>query len=374
MASVAADQVNLPFAVDRAAGTELSVQVARGLRAAIHNGFYAPGEQLPGVRQMARALATSNVVILRAVRELVEDGLLASRPGSGIRVLREDERSWRGHVLWVGGTLQAYYFAAVEETVAAGLAAANLRLTAITYVDALPDVGAAMLRACLQTMGITLVVNTLAIPELPELCRHYGIPLVDCADHAAGNLWRDDRSALRELAAHVQRLGGPEVMVLALLDNQFASVRQALAERGLTVRRAPVTWVDGHSRQEANERTGFASTHALLAAGPPPELLYVADDYVARGCLTALLEAGLRIPEDIQTVFHANRGNNLAWHQPFTRIENDPAEVGRAIVKLIRAANNGTPVSPAERIGPRFIVGASTRPVPAPAELQLTTA
>ena len=48
------------------------------------------------------------------------------------------------------------------------------------------------------------------------------------------------------------------------------------------------------------------------------------DDYLASGGLVALLEAGLRIPDDIRVATFCNRGDEPVMAVSFARIECDP--------------------------------------------------
>ena len=77
--------MDLHLRVDRAAGG-LANQVAAELRTAIRSGRLAGGSRLPASRELARDLAVSRGVIVEAYEQLVAEGFLVSRQGSGTRV------------------------------------------------------------------------------------------------------------------------------------------------------------------------------------------------------------------------------------------------------------------------------------------------
>ena len=76
---------DLYLRVDRAAGG-LAAQVAAELRTAIRSGRLPGGGRLPASRELARDLGMSRGVIVEAYAQLVAEGFLVSRQGSGTRV------------------------------------------------------------------------------------------------------------------------------------------------------------------------------------------------------------------------------------------------------------------------------------------------
>ncbi len=86
---------DLLVTLDRARPRSLRVQLERGLRDAIASGSLAPGAALPPSRLLARELDVSRSVVVDAYEQLVAEGYLQARRGSGTRV-RGDETSERG--------------------------------------------------------------------------------------------------------------------------------------------------------------------------------------------------------------------------------------------------------------------------------------
>src|SRR5215211_6897308 len=84
-----AQQVELAPDLERTSDLPLAVQLAWRLRILIASGRLAPGDRLPGVRELAGG-TDINVNTARAVyRRLEEEGLIASRHGSGTFVAEE---------------------------------------------------------------------------------------------------------------------------------------------------------------------------------------------------------------------------------------------------------------------------------------------
>ncbi|MDA8285689.1 MAG: GntR family transcriptional regulator [Actinomycetota bacterium] len=83
----------LEFQVDRREPVPLHDQVAAEIRRAIADGEAPPGERLPPARDLAAVLGVNSNTVLRALRGLRDEGLLAFRRGRGITVAGTPGRS-----------------------------------------------------------------------------------------------------------------------------------------------------------------------------------------------------------------------------------------------------------------------------------------
>lgn len=83
-----ANAIALPAlgAFDRKTG-QLSLQLARALKNAIHKGELKAGDLLPSTRSFAAALNLARGTVLEAFEQLVAEGFLESKHGSGTRVI-----------------------------------------------------------------------------------------------------------------------------------------------------------------------------------------------------------------------------------------------------------------------------------------------
>lgn len=68
-------------------------QVAGELRRAIADGEAKPGERLPPAKDLAAVLGVNTNTVLRALRELRDEGLLEFRRGRGITVTGTPEQT-----------------------------------------------------------------------------------------------------------------------------------------------------------------------------------------------------------------------------------------------------------------------------------------
>lgn len=89
----------------------------------------------------------------------------------------------------------------------------------------------------------------------------------------------------------VATITGPQSMVGSI--DRRAGFHSALADAGMT----PFVEAEG----DYSEESGQAAARRILAQGVP-DAIFVASDLMARGALTELRAAGLRVPEDVAVV------------------------------------------------------------------------
>jgi DNA-binding transcriptional regulator YhcF (GntR family) len=71
------------IAVDRNADVPIGVQLAWALRTRIGDGDFAPGERLPGMRDLAEAIGVNLNTVRAVYQRLEQEGLIESQQGSG---------------------------------------------------------------------------------------------------------------------------------------------------------------------------------------------------------------------------------------------------------------------------------------------------
>lgn len=74
---------DLMIHVDPNAGDTLQHQIYAGVRGAILNGLIKPGQRLPSSRSLATNLGVSRTTSLLALDQLIAEGYVSTRPGSG---------------------------------------------------------------------------------------------------------------------------------------------------------------------------------------------------------------------------------------------------------------------------------------------------
>jgi len=104
------------------------------------------------------------------------------------------------------------------------------------------------------------------------------------------------------------------------------------------------------------------AAHCMFASWRPKkrrEAFFFIDDYIARGAMTAMLENGLRIGEDVLVGALSNVGIDLVYSKDVTRIEMDASKDASCTAEaILRWLDFGT--FPSEVVAPSVFVAGET--------------
>jgi LacI family transcriptional regulator len=107
--------------------------------------------------------------------------------------------------------------------------------------------------------------------------------------------------------------------------------RDALQAAGL---RLP----DSYTIAASDDVTGYDAARRLLALSPRPDAIFGYNDPAAAGAMKAVLEAGLRIPEEVKVIGAGNMHYSDLLRIPLSTIDQSSAAIGhQAAEMLIRA-------------------------------------
>jgi len=338
----------LPFSVNRNEPTRLFEQIYKGMRDAIVCGFYREGDILPARSAIAAYLGVSEVVVRKALGMLISEKLLTSRPRIGCMVLKPRGMHMFAKVLIVNAERAGGYPMGVKtemiekELFSAGYCPCSIWLDN----DARGRIDCSDFRRALDSNPDFVVIQSCPMHQrgLVRLAERYGRPYIvigSLVHNSCRNIFstRDCNcaGALRAFvdACRTERIRS--VCQMGFGQDSFMDAKRLLEGVGIYVERVDVDIALTLGSLEKIQRDGSVAMQRRLRAGPLPDLLFFVDDYLTLGAMPALLERGVRIPEDVKVVTFANKGFGPVFTKSFTRIEMDMRKAGQALGKSLVA-------------------------------------
>lgn len=330
------------FHLDSDDNIPLSRQLVASLKDAIVHGAWKPGDVLPTIHALASMARTSVKTARRALEILAEDGWTEPRRGVGSTVRdRGVDIRIRGQVLlYVRETGYSYYAAEFAATLDARLRARGYRASVIEAVGRNEKTAVGRLATALKERW-ALVLMMGGCSEARRVVAESGRPFALVGD--GGPIPRvsvpscvarfpiQSGKALPEFVRECVRRGVSRVVQFKYAEGAFDAF-EMLSVAGIRV--ATVT-IPRQSSPEAVSRASLVAMRRIVARRALPDLFLFTDDHCAQGGLLALAVAGVRIPEDVAVVTHANKGLGPVWGKPLARLEMDAAAHARALSNAI---------------------------------------
>lgn len=362
----------LPFTIDRNNAARISDQMTDGLRQAILAGHYPPGDELPTIRDMAKALGISIRAPLVAVRRLCDEGLLASRPRHGIVVVDKGAIVRRGHLLFVSPDGDGSQYVNILAGALRDALAAEHYLYTRVAVRQKPRGGYdfGMLDVALR-QSVDLVLLMFDRPDIVRHLSRCGVPFAVIsrrdvkAPNCIGRIRFDRNAAVPDFIRRCLAADVRSVLQICSEPGETDTV-PGLLKAGIQAEEIVIRYpLDTDTVAEDCARIAMDWFEERLSRGTDwlPDLLFFADDVQATGALMALLHHGVRIPEDVRVVTWLNRGFGPVFWCSLSRMEMDPVAQGKAVANYTLSFLRGKGFPVAAAIGPHFVDG-DTFPVP----------
>jgi LacI family transcriptional regulator len=123
--------------------------------------------------------------------------------------------------------------------------------------------------------------------------------------------------------AHIR---GPEISTGA---GRLLGYRRTLAKHRL---KAPPEYV---AAREPGDIGGYDAMRRLLRQDPPPDGVFGFNDPVAAGAIKAILEAGLRVPQDVAVIGVGNVHYSDLLRVPLSTVDQSTLLIGRSAADLL---------------------------------------
>lgn len=360
-------RIGVPFAVSRTNGRDLTSQIVDGLRRAIVCGYYKPGDVLPTLGELSAGLGVSMNVVRTAVRRLAEEGFILPRRHIGSVVQPLGLKIRRGHVLLVqNGTASSHANAIVGAIRSSLVRQGYLVTTVAVFCDANGRYDLVPLEMELRGT-VNLAILVMNRPAVERMLAKSGIPFMIYGDRRcrapnfAGLVRQSLGEAQGEVVDECARLGIKRILAVRMWQQRSDNLAERFAKAGMAIDEWCVWSQELESRDEAVQRAGlarFAERFRSEGRAWLPELLvFPDDDYLAAGCLMALLAEGVRVPEDVRVVTLANKGIAPVFIKPLSRLEIDPQRFGEKIAGYALDFLRGETVPDDAQVCPTYVPG-----------------
>jgi LacI family transcriptional regulator len=191
----------------------------------------------------------------------------------------------------------------------------------------------------------------------------------DFAGISANFVGIDDQAAGRIATEHLMAMGCKRIAHIRGRENstgigRFEGYRQALAAQG---RDYPDEYVV--SRFSVDTRSleqGADAMKRLLRLNPRPDGVFCYNDPLAMGAIDAIIEAGLRVPEDIAVIGCGNLHYDSFLRVPLSSIDQHSGEIGKRAADILLGLieSKETPRARSCILEPALVVRASSQRKP----------
>jgi LacI family transcriptional regulator len=127
----------------------------------------------------------------------------------------------------------------------------------------------------------------------------------------------------------IAHIGGPGISTAV---GRLSGYQQALERNGLAV--DPIYIINREHGDESGDATGYDAMNQLLAAKQTPDGVFCYNDPTALGAMQAIIEKGLRIPEDVAVIGSGNVRYAKFLRVPLSTVDQQSEELGDRAAKL----------------------------------------
>jgi DNA-binding LacI/PurR family transcriptional regulator len=189
--------------------------------------------------------------------------------------------------------------------------------------------------AGLRVEGLILLAPVVALAVLRPAAALQPMVVVSRPDvrvTGVDSIVNDEAEGIRLAVDHLVSLGHKEIAHIAgkgsAAPERRLGYEQAMRDRGLQDHIQVVP--GGYAEQD-----GYEAARAMLDADHLPTAVIVANDLAAMGALTAIGEAGLRVPDDISVVGYDNTALAALRHISLTSVNQPRQQMGSMAAEML---------------------------------------
>lgn len=337
----------------------------RHLRKLLISGKLSSGDRLPAVHELANRWKTNVRTVHLALRALVREGLLTSVPRVGIYVGTPEARLTRVgivHSQEVFAPSGSRFIHSLHRQLQALLEGQGIEVS--VWLDGRPLDQQDTPWEALQTAATERKIQAIIVPALSWERMQWMEKLPVCAAYLStaqlpNTVHLDD---FQFIDLSLERLASQGCRSVAFLFpnfldaicpfakcDQVASFVGRFVDRatdmGMKVRNEWVRIQKGDPSSAGRvirpQAFGYHEFHALWASRRHPDGLIVGDDVVMQGVVTAILETGVRVPDELKIVSSKNKNVDLLSPFPISHVVVDEREIAKALIEQVQVQFRG---------------------------------
>ncbi|MGH7453998.1 MAG: GntR family transcriptional regulator [bacterium] len=339
------------MAIDFEKPTPLYIQIADDIKAKIIKGKHHVGEALGSQRELSDAYDVSLMTIKKALAKLTQEGLLFSRVGKGTyvaakRPVANKAMPSQNLIGFVLRDLQSPFFSLIAQHAeeAAYKQGYNVLLSNSSgraekeeaQIRRFRHIGARALIIASMThiYHATPAMRALQREQFPFVMVSYmadeDVPFIG-TDHEQGG-YLATQHLLQLGYKHIGYIDGEEGNLVGELRKR--GYGRALAEYGYRMDKRSVFRLR-HRGESHDYQSGYEIGKRFTALARRPEAVFVYNDLAALGFQQAILDQGLKVPDDVAIVGFDNIVRGSYAPVPLTTIHQPTAEIGNMAVSTL---------------------------------------
>ncbi len=323
------------------------LQIVEDIKTRILTGQFKTGDLLGSHNQLAREYQVSLITIKRALNELLREGWLYSRVGKGTYVSQtaySNRSNGTGTIGFVLTDFKNPFFTMLMHNIERETSRNGYNLLFSCSSESIEKEENQIQH--FRNLGVQglIIASTEHVNEVTPAIRQLheeNFPYVMVSYVADSDIYyvgTDHEKGAYEAVSHLIHLGYRKIGYLnAEPGNRLGEVRKqgfihALGENGFSVSE---NHVFAFPYKRKDYESGYAIGCSFGAMSNRPEALFVFNDFSALGFQHAVLEQGLRIPEDVAVVGFDDIRDDLRAQVPLTTVHQPVEEIGQHTVNTL---------------------------------------
>jgi len=329
----------LKFKIDNQKPIPKYYQLAEVIKKYVNQGKLKVGDRLPPERELAARCQINKLTVVRALSELVHEGVVYREQGRGTFVARKiplQKISTSIGILGLGIAEDNSLFSTILQGVKrqAHISSCDLRLLPTVEPWEIEKIS-----NYIASLDGLIIIYLAQKKEYLEVLKEEKVPFILVGKYAKDvtedYVTVENFKGVYQAVEYLIQLGHRRIGFIkgmtysAMARERWEGYQQALLAHGISYQEDLV------ASGEWTEENGYKNTLNLLSLSPPPTAIFASSDPMAIGAMKAIKERGLKIPDDISIIGFMDLPVAAYVDPPLTTVRMPVVEMGQAAAKAL---------------------------------------